>query len=799
MRGHVPQPAAIAAGVDPTRYTPLAMLLSTLPRARPVRRSIGLLLFVLLLALARLSSAGMAKAQVERGIPLAPESAAWGHQKLYIASALLVLIQAGLIAVLIAQRTRLRRAQRGLDERLAFEKLLSELSVLFAEVPAREIDGQFAPALRRVIAALGLDRARLGEFMPDGRIFLSLHVATAEGIPIDPTDLSGDDFPWTTEQMRRGRVVRYSRLDELPPEATVDRQSGLAIGTRSMIAIPLIGKGGVSWVLALSTLRRERAWPGDLVQRLELLGSIFANALARKAAETAAEESEGRFRLAADTAPVMMWMSGSDAGCTYFNRGWLEFTGRRPEEELGDGWAEGVHPDDRAACLNSYLQAFNARAPFTLEYRLRRFDGQYRWLLDHGVPRFSRGEFRGYIGTCVDVTELRATQRALLETASLRGAIFLSLYGHVAALDVHGTIIAVNAAWARFAEDNGGAAAKVSVGANYLEVCRAARRTDDPEALFALEAIESVLQGKVRRASLEYPCHSPTQERWFEMTVERFERPEGGVIITHVDVTRQRRAEQEARLHREELAHALRVATMGEMAASLAHEINQPLTAILTNSQSAQLLVQAGRPGGGDLQEVLSDIASDARRAAQVIRRVRALFTKDHSERRPLPINELITEVTGLLSSDIKRHRIALHVLLGQDLPPVLGDPIQLQQVLLNLVLNACQAMAGVEAGSRELTIQSGEREPGLLEIRVRDTGPGVKELERIFEPFVTTKSGGLGMGLSISRSIVAAHGGRIWATRNPATGITVHVELLCEQPASSAMMPAAAQSRLPR
>jgi PAS domain S-box-containing protein len=759
------------------------MSLSTSRLARRRPPFARLLLIGLLLALAELSSAGAATDQIGGPVRLAPDSTAptaWSQSTLYIGAGLLVLIQAGLIAVLIAQRTRLRRARQGLDERLAFEKLLSELSVLFAETPAREVDGQFAPALRRVVAALGLDRARLGEFTPDGRIFLSLHVATAEGIPTDATDLSGDDFPWTTEQMRRGRIVRYSRLDELPPEAIVDRQSGLAIGTRSMIAIPLIGEGAVTCALALSTLRRERVWPDELVQRLELLGSIFASALARSRAGTAVEESEGRFRLAADAAPVMMWMAGLDAGCTYFNRGWLEFTGRRIEEEVGDGWAEGVHPDDRAVCQASYLRAFNAREPFTLEYRLRRFDGQYRWLLDHGVPRFSRGGFTGYIGTCIDVTELRASQRALLEAASLRGAIFSSLYGHVAAIDLDGTIIAVNESWAQFAGVNDGEAGKVSAGANYLDICSAAVRAGDPDALLALEAIESVLQGKAQRASLEYPCHSPTQERWFQMTVEPFQRSEGGVIITHIDVTRRRRAEQEARAQREELAHALRAATMGEMAASLAHEINQPLAAIVTNAQAAQRLAHAEHPGGEDLHDALVDIASDARRAAQVIRRVRALFTKDHSERQPLSINELITEVTGLLAGDIKRRRIALRLRLGSALSSVLGDSIQLQQVLLNLMLNACQAMTEVEVGSRELTIESAEREPGLLEIRIRDTGPGVKELEleRIFDPFVSTKTGGLGMGLSISRSIVAAHGGRIWATPNPDTGITVHVEL---------------------
>ena len=379
--------------------------------------------------------------------------------------------------------------------------------------------------------------------------------------------------------------------------------------------------------------------------------------------------------------------------------------------------------------------------------------------------------------------ELRRTPQELLRMASLRGAIFTSLYGHVAAIDRDGTIIAVNASWVSFAEANGGEVGKVSAGVDYLEVCRAAARAGNRDARLALEAIESVLQGKAWRASLEYPCHSASQERWFEMTVQPLQQQEGGAVITHLDVTRRWRAEQEARIERDGLAHALRVTTMGEMAASLAHEINQPLTAIVANAQAARRLVHAGAPGSQVLDETLVDIAADARRASQVIRCVRALFSKDHSERRPLPIDELIGEVTGLLNNEIRRNRITLHVRLGRHLPPVLGDRIQLQQVLLNVVLNACQAMAEVDPSSRELRVASRKRKPGVVEIQIRDTGLGVKgpELEQIFDPFVSTKIGGLGMGLSISRSIVSAHGGRIWATSNAEVGITIHIELPCE------------------
>jgi C4-dicarboxylate-specific signal transduction histidine kinase len=249
-------------------------------------------------------------------------------------------------------------------------------------------------------------------------------------------------------------------------------------------------------------------------------------------------------------------------------------------------------------------------------------------------------------------------------------------------------------------------------------------------------------------------------------------------VIAHVDVTRRRRAEEAVQREREELAHALRVATLGELATSLAHEINQPLAAIASNAQAAQRLL-----GGGvldpEIPEMLHDIRADAQRAAQIIRRLRVLFKKEHAERHPVDVTEVIKEVVALLRKELERREITLEVALHADLPRVLGDIVQLQQVLLNVLVNATEAM-GRERGPRDLRVATGVGEPGVLSITVRDSGVGVPpgELERIFQRFVTTKPEGLGMGLSISRSIVDAHGGRIWATANPDGGLTVHIEL---------------------
>jgi signal transduction histidine kinase len=247
-----------------------------------------------------------------------------------------------------------------------------------------------------------------------------------------------------------------------------------------------------------------------------------------------------------------------------------------------------------------------------------------------------------------------------------------------------------------------------------------------------------------------------------------------------VQRARRQRAEDQARARREELAHAQRVTTIGELSASLAHEIIQPLTAIATNAQAARRLVATSWAEDDELNEALVDIARDADRAESIVRRLRALVRKQPGQRQPVDINATIAEMTAILRRDIGQADISLQLHLTENLPPVIGDAVQLQQVVLNLLVNACQAMAGVVDGPRVLRIETREPKPGSIEITVADTGAGVTgaELERMFEPFVSSKAEGLGMGLSINRSIVEAHGGHIVATHNADRGLTLHVTL---------------------
>ena len=686
-----------------------------------------------------------------------------------------------LIVALLAERRRRRKAQATIETRLRFERLLADLRTTFARLRPWEVGPEIEVALDKTIDVLGVERAALAEITPDRCFVRFTYRRLRPGIPAMPNALAAERFPWMIERLRRGESVTFVRPDDLPEEAAVDRQSFIAVGTRSLAAVPLVVGGSVVGALRLGTTTCEREWSAEFVEQLSGLAEIFGNALARRQADAALRESEERFRTLADEAPLSLWTTDIDGRVTFLNKEALRFTGRPPGRDLGNGWVELLHPEDRAACLAAYRDASTTRRDFRMEYRLRRADQQYRWIVASGAPRFTaEGTHVGYVGSCVDVTELREAQQSLLEGTALRSAIFGSLYGQVAAVDARGVIIAVNEAWTAAVKDFGADPGRTAVGANYLDVCRAAG--DDPHARRALDALERTLAGRTGHTSIEYPCPGPGGERWFEMVVEPLRRPEGGAVVSHIDVTARRRAEAEACAEREALAHALRLTTLGELVASLAHELSQPLTAIIASAQAARRLIEAPGTGREQVPEALDDIVGDGKRAIEVIRRLRALFRKEHADHKPIAVNDLVMEVVELVHGDATRRGVSIEPVLAADLPPVFGDWIQLQQVVLNLLVNAMDAMATVD-GPRTLTVATSLLEPRTVEVIVRDLGVGVdaSQLATMFDPFVSTKPAGLGMGLAISRSIVLAHGGHIWATPNADRGLTVHVTLPCD------------------
>jgi PAS domain S-box-containing protein len=232
-------------------------------------------------------------------------------------------------------------------------------------------------------------------------------------------------------------------------------------------------------------------------------------------------------------------MSGLDKLRTYFNQVWLDYTGRTMEQELGNGWTDGVHPEDIDRCRKTYAEAFDRREAFQMEYRLRKADGQYGWVFDKGVPRqFPSGEFAGYIGTCIDMTERKWAETALQASNVFTRAVLNSLSAHVCVLDKEGVIVTTNDAWKEFGcLSLSHEVPIIAVGQNYLDVCRRASTAGDSTAQAILGGIEVVLRGSQPSFSTEYACHSPEEERWFLMRVTPLKDAKG-VVISHTDISR---------------------------------------------------------------------------------------------------------------------------------------------------------------------------------------------------------------------------------------------------------------------
>jgi signal transduction histidine kinase/integral membrane sensor domain MASE1 len=372
----------------------------------------------------------------------------------------------------------------------------------------------------------------------------------------------------------------------------------------------------------------------------------------------------------------------------------------------------------------------------------------------------------------------RDSDEAIRSSEALKSAILGSLSSGVAVLDREGRVVTVNNSWMRFAEEPAAWAAHARVGASYVESCRGAGAAGRAQASEAVELVAAVLNGSLPTFTLEYGVGERVA-RWFAISVVPLPGPGGGAVVAHADLTDLKRAEFEAQRIRQELAHSARVSTMGELTASLAHELNQPLAGIMTNAQAAQRFLDATPPDYSEIQPILSDIVGDAKRAAEVIDRLRELMRKGELESAPVDVNEIIRGVAKLTSSDAIIRGVTIVTDLTSEPLTVLGDRVQLQQLLLNLLLNAMEAMSDGASGERSVIVRT--RPAGrAVEVFVEDTGPGLASgVENlIFEPFFTTKALGMGMGLSIARSIVQAHGGDIWAKTKATRGATFYFAL---------------------
>jgi two-component system, LuxR family, sensor kinase FixL len=475
-----------------------------------------------------------------------------------------------------------------------------------------------------------------------------------------------------------------------------------------------------------------------------------------KRVQQSLHDSERRFRDMADSAPVMTWITGVDGGCEFFNKGWLDFTGRALSQERGEGWAQGVHPDDRTRCLAIYHSSFSARCEFEMDYRLRRHDGVYRWILDRGVPRYDEnGKFLGFIGSSIDVTDRRRQESALRQSEERYRAVVDSQTELVCRFTADTTLTFVNEAYCRFL----GKRRDTLLGSK-LTACLPAE-TREHLGRSVSHALSGAGSGEWE-CEMTYPDGSRGWQHWICHAIDGGrETPVEVQAIGH-DITDRKRAEQ---AHRQ-LAHTARLAAVGELTALVAHEINQPLCAILSNAEAAETLLNRENPPLDQIREIIVDIRNDDLRADEVIRGIRSLVGRREINIQPTDLNTTIAHVLRLVSGDAMYRRVRIKHTLDDSLPLVAADQPQIEQVLLNLIVNGMDAMHATPEGSRELTVQTRMSGADLVEVAVVDCGCGIppERLAELFDSFFTTKAEGMGVGLSIARWIVMAHGGRIWA-----------------------------------
>jgi PAS domain S-box-containing protein len=661
-----------------------------------------------------------------------------------------------------------------LQERLGFETLLAELSSGFINLPAEQVDEQIQHAQRLVCEFLGLDLSSLWQWRPeDSRMITLTHLYRPLGGPPTPDPMDSEMyFPWVVSQLQAGKIVIISSMAELPAEAGRDREVYAHYGIKSALVIPLsAGGGAVLGYLSFNDMKSERHWPEAMIQRLQLVAQIFANALARKGTDQALRESEARVNLAAEAADAGLWVLHLKTGCFWLTKKTWELFGLTPEADLPlERFLGLVHPDDRELVRAAIQTVVESRSEASVEYRAAGADGNLRWMSSRGrVQLDAAGAPDRLMGVTLDVTQRKLADEKVRQ---LSHAIEQSPVS-VVITDKQGNVIYVNK---KFSEVSGYSPAEC-LGQNP----RLLKSGESPPAVYR-ELWDCLTHGRTWRG--EFHNRKKNGGLYWESAVVS---PlfDGAGRVTHFigikeDITERKRTALELHQQRDQLTHLSRVTMLGELAGSLAHELNQPLTAILSNAQAAQRFLAHDRPDLGEIRDILADIVAEDKRAGEVIRRLRLLLKKGEVQQHPLLVNEIVQEVLRLVRSDLVNLNFTAQTELAPHLPVIQGDGVQLQQVLLNLVLNGCDAMAGATRDNRRLTIRTSRDDGGSVHLSVADGGTGIapEKLEQVFEPFYTTKAKGLGLGLAVCRSIVAAHGGKLWATNNSGGGATFHLTL---------------------
>ena len=513
----------------------------------------------------------------------------------------------------------------------------------------------------------------------------------------------------------------------------------------------------------------------DASQRIVGWCGISTDIDDRRRAESDLHSIETNYKEFVEGFPGLVVTMSVTGHVELFSEEVLEYFGKTREELRDWKMNDAVHPEDLPRVLTAFTEAVTTGTPYRIEHRCRRADGVYRWFQVRALAvRDPDGQITGWYVVLVDIDDVKRAEDEIrraynsfadAQRLSKTGSFITDLVG-----DDHNWS---EEAYRIFEFEPG---SKVSV-----QRIRDVLHPDD------LPTFESVIARGMTGVDVNFAFRIVTaggavkHVRGIAHVIEQIEgRPM--FVGALQDVTENMVAEEALNRARSELAHVARMTTLSMLTASIAHEVNQPLSGIITNASTCLRMLDAHPPNVEGARETASRTIRDGHRAADVITRLRALYSKREFTLESLDLNEATREVIALSSGDLQRHRVVLHSELADDLPPITADRIQLQQVILNLLRNAADAMAEVDDRPRQVLVKTERDGDNRVLVSVRDAGVGVdrQHMDKMFDAFYTTKSDGMGIGLSVSRSIIESHHGRIWASPNDGPGTTFAFSIPC-------------------
>jgi PAS domain S-box-containing protein len=575
---------------------------------------------------------------------------------------------------------------------------------------------------------------------------------------------------WHADYWLAGLIKAITAIASLATAALLVKlvPHAVALPSPTALRIEIAGRIRVEEELKLAKSELELRVEERTAELKKVNGDLVLEIDRRQAIEQNLRDSEEQLRLAQEASGVGVWDWDTRSNRVEWSDQNFRIFGLEPGKQRLDesSFLTSVYPEDRPAVKLAIGEALRPGGELDAEYRIQRPDGSMRWVLAQGRTHCdNKGSPFRMIGLSLDVTERRQAAEELRRSEERFRLLVEGIADYaIFMLDAEGFVTS----WNSGAERIKGYHAEEIIGQHYS--CffgdEDLRKGNPAMALREAAATGRFEEDgwRLRKDGLRFQAN---------VILTALHDPKGKLVgfakITR-DLTESRRAEDAVQAAQAELARVVRVSTLGELTASIAHEINQPLSAIVTNANASRRILASPAPDIEDVQQALMEIAEAGTRAGEIISHIRALVKKGAPQKSPVDINLVIQEVLDIIPRVLEKQHISLKMELQPALPPVLGDRVQLQQVVLNLIMNGIEAMSAVPDRPRSLVIRSDARESGM-EVTVQDSGIGFdpRNIDHVFDTFFTTKPNGMGMGLSICRSIIEAHRGRLWASLDPA------------------------------